>query len=365
MRQWSKMERLIYSPILVLFIAIVFSACNKEGSFPEFNLEKLPYPLLSDYGFFKGELKDLQPISQVIPYDLNTPLFSNFAGKDRFIYIPHGKQAVYNIHDVFDFPIGTILVKTFYFLHDLRDPSAGRTLIETRMLIHKNDGWEAANYLWDDAQTQATYYIAGKNVNVSWLHFDGTTHNTLYHIPNKNECKGCHNISEALIPIGPKARNINKDFVYSTGVMNQLNKWTAEGILTGAPDAVTAPRVPVWDDASTGTLNDRARAYLDINCAHCHNIHGPANNSGMFLTYDETDSTALGVCKPPVAAGAGSGGFHYSIIPGNPQESIMIYRMSSNQPDVAMPELARSVIHEEGIQLISDWIQSLPPAGCE
>lgn len=356
---------LIYIPLVGLFIAIGFSSCNKDDSFPNFNLEQLPYPLLSDYGFFTGELKNQQPISHFIPFDLNTPLFSNFAGKDRFIFIPQGKQAVYNSHDVFDFPIGTILLKSFYFLHDIRDPSEGRTLIETRLLIHKSAGWESATYVWDDTQTEAIYYIAGKDVNVNWIHFDGTTHNTLYHIPNKNECKGCHNISEVLVPIGPKARNINKDFVYSTGVMNQLNKWTAERILSGAPSEFNAPRVPVWDDASTGSLNNRARAYLDINCAHCHNINGPANNSGLFLSYDETNSTALGICKPPVAAGTGSGGFAYSIIPGNPQKSIMIYRMSSNEPDVAMPELARSVMHEKGIQLISDWIVSLPQAGCK
>lgn len=349
----------------VLLLCLIASCDSEEPYIPANDLEAMPFPNLSDYGFFKGELKNLEPSDLVIPYDLNTPLFSDFAGKERLIYVPGGKQAVYNDNTVFDFPVGTILVKTFYFSHDLRDPDAGRTIYETRLIIRKSEGWEAANYLWNDAQTDAAYYIGGKNLSVSWIHYDGTTRNTLYHIPNKNECKGCHNDSEQLIPIGPKARNLNKDYNYSDGMMNQLEKWKAKGILTGFTSAASSPKVPVWNDPNTGSLNDRARAYLDVNCAHCHNATGPANSSGLLLTYDESNSTALGICKPPIAAGTGSGGWLYSIVPGKPDESIMIYRMSSTEPDVAMPELARSVIHDDGVQLISDWIASLPPAGCE
>ncbi len=351
--------------VLVFLLYAVFSCKKDQQTNPADNVEAMPFEKLSDYALFEGELKDLAPKDYLLPYDLNTPLFSDYAGKSRFIYVPKGTQAVYNDHSAFDFPVGTLLVKTFYFDHDLRNPSAGRTIYETRMLIHKNVGWEAVTYLWNDAQTEATYYIAGKNVNVSWTHYDGTSRSTIYHIPNKNECKGCHNDSETIIPIGPKARNINKDFPYAGGTMNQLDKWMAEGILSGAPAASAAPRVPVWNDAQSGSLNDRARAYLDVNCAHCHNATGPANSSGLFLTYDETNPTALGICKPPVAAGLGSGGRKYGIVPGKPDESIIPYRMNSTQPDVAMPELARSVIHEDGVQLISDWIAAMPPADCD
>lgn len=350
----------------LFIVAFILSSCQADPPFsPADHVEAMPYAKLSDYSFFKGKLKNLEPAIRVIPYDLNTPLFSDFAGKARFVYVPSGKQASYDSKDVFDFPVGTILIKTFYFLHDLRNPALGKTLYETRLIIRKSDGWEGATYLWNDAQSEATYYIAGKNVSVSWIHYDGSTKTTLYHIPNKNECKGCHNNSEKLIPIGPKARNINKDYTYTDGVMNQLDKWKAEGILSGAPDAGSAPRAPVWDDPSSGSLDARARAYLDINCAHCHNIKGPANNSGLFLNYDETNPTALGVCKPPIAAGTGSGGFNYSIVPGKPQESIMIYRMSSTEPNVAMPELSRSIVHDQGVQLIREWIASLLPSGCE
>ncbi len=325
----------------------------------------MPYDKLSDYGFFTGDMKNLHPIDKITPYDLNTPLFSDFAGKSRFIYIPGGMKAMYKEHAIFEFPVGSILIKTFYFDFDLRNPAAGRKLYETRLLIHKSSGWEAENYLWNDSQTEAEHYIAGKNVNVSWTHYDGSTKNTVYHIPNKNECKGCHNYSEVVIPIGPKARNINKEYDYAEGRMNQIEKWVELGMLQGAPDIGSVPQMPVWNDVNSGSLNDRARAYLDVNCAHCHTAHGPANSSGLFLDYTETSNTALGICKPPLAAGQGSGGLKYGIVPGKPDSSIMVYRMNSTKPDVAMPELARSLVHEEAVQLISDWITMLPPAGCE
>jgi uncharacterized repeat protein (TIGR03806 family) len=351
-----------------LWTMVLFSSCKKDeddAGNPLDNLDAMPFEKLSEYNFFSGEMKNQNPNAGIIPYDLNTPLFSDFAGKARFVYVPEGKQAVYNATTYLDFPVGTIIIKTFYFSNDLRDASLGRKIYETRLMVHKAGGWEAYLYLWNDIQTEAEYYVAGKNVNVSWVHYDGSTRSTLYHIPNKNECKGCHNDSETIIPLGPKARNLNKDYAYSSGVMNQLEKWKSLGILSGAPDASAAPRVPVWNDPNSGSLNDRARAYLDVNCAHCHSAHGPANSSGLMLDYDQTDPTALGICKSPVAAGQGSGGRKYSIVPGQPENSIMTYRMNSNVTDIAMPELARSVIHDEGVQLISDWITSLPPAGCE
>ena len=359
-RKW-----IFYMVVYCLWTMALFSSCKKDEPDTSDPLDAMPYKKLSDYNFFQGEIKNLNPNNNVIPYDLNTPLFSDFAGKSRFVYVPAEKQIIYNSNTYFDFPEGSIIIKTFYFDNDIRNPSLGRKIYETRLLVHKKSGWEGYNYLWNDAQTDAEYYIAGKNVNVSWVHYDGSVKSTLYHIPNKNECKGCHNDSEKIIPIGPKARNLNKDYTYADGTKNQLEKWKALGILSGLSNAASAPAVPIWNDANSGTLNDRARAYLDINCAHCHNAAGPANSSGLLLTYDEINPNVLGICKPPVAAGQGSGGRKYSIVPGQPEASIMTYRMNSTVPDVAMPELARSVIHDEGVQLISDWITSLPPAGCE
>ena len=112
-------------------------------------------------------------------------------------------------------------------------------------------------------------------------------------------------------------------------------------------------------DIKDGSLNDRARAWLDINCAHCHQKGGPAETSGLFLNLEEKNATALGIFKPPVAAGRGSGNRKYNIVPGHPEESILQFRITSTDPGIMMPELNRRLVHQEGIQLIQDWIKSL------
>ena len=77
-----------------------------------------------------------------------------------------------------------------------------------------------------------------------------------------------------------------------------------------------------------------------------------------MLNYAETDRKKIGFCKTPVASGKGSGNLLYDILPGKPNESILFYRMISNEPDIMMPELGRSTIHEEGIEIIRKWIES-------
>ena len=118
--------------------------------------------------------------------------------------------------------------------------------------------------------------------------------------------------------------------------------------------AVTAE----WDK-NQFTLNDRARAYLDVNCTNCHNVKGPAKTSGLFLDYTENDPTKLGIFKPPVAAGRGSGELQYNIVPGKPEESIFIFRMESTDPGILMPELGRKMVHKEGVELIREWIRGM------
>ena len=325
----------------------------------QIDLAALPLDKLSDYPFFTGALSNHNPVEGVLPYDLNTPLFSDYAGKLRFVWMPENRKANYTEDGVLQFPLGTVLIKTFYFDNDIRDPSLGRRILETRLLVKQDTAWQPISYIWNDAQTDADFSVVGAQVPVEWIHYDGNVRTANYLIPNKNECKGCHNLDSKLVPIGPKVRNLNKDYDYAAGTMNQLLKWESQGYLNGIPSPFVAPSVPDWEDPGSGTLSDRARAYLDLNCAHCHNIQGPAKNSGLLLTYEETDSTALGICKPPVAAGQGAGNLEYGIVPGQPDQSIVVFRMESTEPEIAMPELARSVLHDEGIQLIKDWIASL------
>ena len=120
----------------------------------------------------------------------------------------------------------------------------------------------------------------------------------------------------------------------------------------------------MWGDTSA-SLDDRARGYLDINCASCHSsAAGAANTSGLFLEYWRAFGREVGECKPPVAAGDGSGGLKYAIVPGNADASILHFRMNSDEPEIRMPESGRSVIHTEGVQLIADWIDAMEPEPC-
>ena len=129
-----------------------------------------------------------------------------------------------------------------------------------------------------------------------WTHPSGARYTIDYVIPNTNQCKDCHNRSKAVVPIGPKARNLNKDFSYAEGRANQLAYWTRIGYLKGAPPPENAPREAVWDDPSTGAVDARARAYLDANCGHCHNPQGSANTSGLYLTALQADPMRLRGC---------------------------------------------------------------------
>jgi len=133
------------------------------------------------------------------------------------------------------------------------------------------------------------------------------------------------------------------------------------GILEGAPASPDrAPRVPVWDDPATGSLEDRARTYLEINCAHCHSPGGPGRTTGLDLTWGPQQPVELGVYKYPVAAGRGSGDRLFGIVPGKPDESILMFRLTSLDPGVMMPELGRRMVHEEGVALLRDWIVAMP-----
>jgi len=320
-------------------------------------LAEAPAPKLGDYHLFK-DTGARQP-NGLTPYALNTPLFTDYAEKFRFLYLPPGTKATYRADGVLEFPVGAALVKTFAYPADLRRPKEGVRYLETRLLIHKREGWVAQAYVWNAEQTEAVLKRAGARLDVSFVDGHGRVRTVDYAVPNQNQCKECHQLDKGLTPIGPKARNLNGTFAYPGGAENQLAHWSRLGLLSGAPKPDAAPRTARWDDPSE-PLEARARAYLDANCAHCHNPRAAASNSGLFLNLEETRAAALGVGKGPVAAGRGSGGLRVGIDPGHPDASILAYRMASTEPGVMMPELGRSLIHEEGLKLIRDYIAGMP-----
>jgi uncharacterized repeat protein (TIGR03806 family) len=310
---------------------------------------------LSSYNFFEGKLSDLKPAEGVFQYDLNTPLFSNYAEKLRFVKLPEGVQAEYNDTSVFNFPKGTILIKNFYFPVDFRKPEKGRKILETRLMVHEDEGWQAYPYIWNEEQTEALYDPAGETQTITYTNSSGKKVTTPYVIPNKNQCKGCHIRNGSMVPIGPSARQLNREVSFNGKSENQLTYWNTVRLLEYA-DISKAPALARWDN-SQQPLNDRARAYLDANCGHCHSKGGPASTSGLFLDIHESDPSRIGVSKSPVAAGRGTGNLKFDIVPGDPDHSILVFRMKTNDPGIAMPEIGREQIHKEGVALIEEWIR--------
>lgn len=314
---------------------------------------------LSEYNLFRGNMADQQPAEGVLPYRLNTPLFSDYAEKLRFVKVPAGQTVAYNADSVLQFPVGTILAKTFYYPNDFRNPAKGRRLMETRLLIHEETGWKAYPYIWNDAQTDAILEVAGDQKLVSWMDAVGKKQQVTYTIPNMNQCKGCHVSGNRMTPIGPSARQLNGEQAYAGASENQLTHWQKAGLLTDVPELGKVPKAPVWNDPATGSVADRARTWLDINCAHCHSTNGPARTSGLDLSVRQTNPTLMGIHKTPVAAGRGSGGHQFDIVPGHPEQSILIYRLESTDPGVMMPELGRKLTQPESLELVKEWIKSL------
>jgi uncharacterized repeat protein (TIGR03806 family) len=314
-------------------------------------------PTLAAYHLFTDEGAS-HANAGVTPYALNTPLFSDYAEKSRFLYLPPGTHAAYRPKSALDLPAGATLVKTFAYPADFRRPGEKVRLIETRLLIHRRGGWTALTYVWNEDRTEARLKRAGPRLAVSFIDAHGQTRQVDYKVPNENQCKECHSLSGRIAPIGVKARNLNGDFAYPEGRENQLAHWTRTGLLTGAPAPQKIARTAVWDSADE-PLEARGRAYLDGNCGHCHNPKGMASNTGLFLDLEEQRPAKYGIGKRPVAAGKGSGDLETDLVPGHPDASIIAYRMASTDPGVMMPELGRSLAHDEGLALVREYIAKM------
>jgi uncharacterized repeat protein (TIGR03806 family) len=349
-------------PLLAAFLAtasLFLIAADKTTTGVDFaRLQaSAPAPMLDAYRLFEGPGIG-HPAAGVTPYALNTPLFSDYAQKFRAVVLPPGRQATFAATGVIDFPVGTTLIKTFAYPADFRHPDQNVRPIETRLLIRKRSGWTPLTYVWNADQTQAVLKRAGQRVAVSFLDKQGQKVSFSYAVPNQNQCKECHSLGRTLTPIGPKARNLNGDYAYTDRTENQIAHWTRTGLLKGAPPPESLPATPHWDDPAQ-PLPARARAYLDGNCAHCHNAKAAASNSGLVLTFEATDPMAIGVGRRPVAAGRASGGLDYDIVPGKPDQSIMIHRMESTDPGTMMPELSRTLVDKDGVDLIRQYIASM------
>ncbi len=350
----------VITGLLLLLCSLLLHQCKPADKAVTLDVAAKPFERLSEYHFFKGHLKDLVPNDRVLPYDLITPLFTDYAHKARFVWMPEGVSAQYTKDEVLEFPVGTVLIKNFFYENDERDASKGRRILETRLLVRRADKWDAIDYVWNDEQTDAELNIVGENMKVDFVNDKGEKVHIDYSVPNKNQCKNCHNLNNVLEPIGPKVRYLNRDYAYADGLKNQLEKWTEAGLLKGYNKAENLTnKIADAFNPHSGTLEERAKSYLEINCAHCHRKEGSANTSGLFLLLSDKNPESWGVMKSPVAAGKASGDNLYDIVPGKPDESILVYRMTENDPEIRMPELGRSVQHKEAVELIRQWITEM------
>jgi len=365
-------------PLLAAACALALAACTQSQPPVSFIADGNPEKL-SDWHLMAVGSGKLNLNKDVVPYDLNTPLFTDYAHKLRTVWMPKGQSAVYNADTTFDFPVGTIISKTFYYPKgsdgktvlanydsdgDQLDTSKVR-LIETRLLVKRAGGWIALPYVWNADQTDAVLSRTGDQIPLDVIQEDKSSNKLTYVVPNVNQCASCHVAdvkSRQFQPIGPKARHLNRNYTYEGVSANQLDYLVRVGYLKGLP-ANGVPRNANWHD-STQNVDARARAYLDINCAHCHNDKGAANTTALHLQMGAPADLHLGLCKPPVAAGAGTGGRSHDIAPGLPDDSIMLYRLNSAEPGVMMPELGRNSVHKEGVALIREWIAAMKQ-GCD
>lgn len=365
-------------PWLTLLVLLLVAACSRpEGV--SFHEREDPADL-ADWGVLTVEGGKLRLAEGSTPYELATPLFTDHATKLRAIWIPVGQQARYDPAKALDFPVGTIISKTFYYpttadSHAIatRGPAALKNgaldlanvrLMETRLLVRRTAGWVALPYVWNAEGTAATLKRTGAVALVSLApHGDEPGGEFAYVVPNSTQCGSCHvpdATSKAMSPLGPTARSLAIPSPFVPGRPDQLQLLATSGKLAGLP-AQPGPVNAVWTDASQ-PVEARARAYLDVNCGHCHNLRGPARTSGLYLDAATTERRELGLCKPPVAAGQGTGDRLFDIVPGKPEQSILIYRMQSDRPNEMMPEIGRSRAHSEGVAIISSWIRAMEGA---
>ncbi len=289
-------------------------------------------PALSAYALYQEPMASLQPASRVLPYELSSELFTDHAYKQRLLRVPEGTTMTLRDDATLEYPEGTILVKTFYYPSDMRDPDASVRILETRLLVKTAGLWNVATYLWNAEQTDATLLLEGTTTEVSWIDDAGQPRATDYVVPHEGECVTCHQADDASVFIGPTPRNLNRVVERSGDDVNQLAYFQAEGVL-GDIDAAAIATIPNYEDVAE-PLARRARAYLDINCAHCHSPGGWEDASRRDL--DFRFSTPLEQT-------------------GLDQRDEMARQLR----DGNMPYLGTTLLHDEGIELVLDYVESL------
>ena len=367
-----------YCSCIAVFISLfIFISCSDKEDYTPISpvtvdLTQVPYPKLSDYKFFEGELKNLIPSLNVLPYEPASSLFSDYAHKKRFVWMPVGTKATYSADGkVLELPVGAVLIKTFYYDNVQNTTPVGTTrIVETRLMIRKATGWTFAEYVWNTEQTEAYFDLAGSNTEITWKDENEVIKTTNYRIPNEVQCIICHKNKEMIgstqvdtyIPIGIKPQNLNFSYTYNNGTMNQLSKWKEQGYLEGNFTMPTAENSVINYNDNTKPLELRVRSYLDSNCSHCHAPDRHCDYRPVRFAFSETGGangrTNMGVCVD-------TEDFSFApaltkiIKPGATNRSMLFYRLNTTEESFRMPLHGRTIIHEEGVAMMQEWINSL------
>jgi uncharacterized repeat protein (TIGR03806 family) len=309
---------------------------------------------LSETGCFV-DLKRLEPGPDLIPYDVSSALWTDGAFKPRYMVVPRPERIEVREDGGWVFPTGSILIKVFGFEMQ-SDAEVVPRAVETRFMVRGEAGWDYATYRWNDEGTDAVLLEDGVTVEYTVYH-QGTPARVEYQFPDYDACTTCHgaDIDDVL---GPKTRQLNRDRDYGGVVENQLTAMSSIDLLdfgdVEMPDPSLLPAM-ASPQLGRGTLEERARAYLDANCAHCHRPGGWApSDIGLDLRY-ETALEGTGLCEPMrYFTWVGSA----RIAPGNPDGSGVLQRFELEN-ELRMPSLGTSVVDASGAELLRSWIGEL------
>lgn len=325
---------------LVGLLIFTIISCNDDDfdfqvEIPDFNFpQTLVYEdSLSAYNIFKDTPSNLIPTDDFQLLELSSILFTDYAHKQRLVKIPEGTQMTRLNNGSIEFPDGTILTKTFFYYNDERDTTLGKRIIETRLLIKEDDTWNVATYLWNETQTNAILELNGTDTQVSWINENGNSISTLYHVPDENECIACHQSNSIMTPLGTKLRNLNRMVERNEVTLNQINHLQSVGILND----FQVNQVPsiINYKVNSNSLSERGRAYLDLNCSHCHNPNAWETPAEQDLDFRyETPLNQTGLLD---------------------EQNEIIELVSDGE----MPFIGTTILDQEGVDLIIEYIESL------
>ena len=315
---------------------------------------KIPL-LLSQTGVFGNTAKRI-PSTGLIPYELVVAFWSDGADKSRWIALPSGNIA-FSATGEWRFPPGTVFVKNFDLPTDAAHPGTKRRL-ETRLLVCDSAGGVyGAVYKWRADGSDADLLAGSQTENIPIRSANGEVLEQSWYFPSRQDCLTCHTANAGGV-LGVKTRQLNRSFTYPSGVSdNELRTWNHLGLF--APrfkdkDLRTFATLAPADDTSR-TLEDRARSYLDANCAQCHRPGGTVAN---FDARYDTPLTSQALIDGPVLIDQGID--HPRVISPHDIWRSIAYMRANTLGDIRMPPLARETIDQKGMQLLKEWINSMP-----